>query len=81
MTAQARGSKACGPCSTKPRSSHHRRPNQGNDLVKLLTNMSLSVLCLLTGHTARAVRDDPALREVVPRLLDEANNIASKLLP
>ena len=28
---------------------------------KLLTNMSMSVLCLLTGQTARAVRDDPAL--------------------
>ena len=30
---------------------------------KLLTNMSMSVLCLLTGQTARAVRDDPALAE------------------
>ena len=29
---------------------------------KLLTNMSMSVLCLLTGQTARAVRDDPALQ-------------------
>jgi len=43
---------------------------------KLLTNMSMSVLCLLTGQTARAVRDDAALRDVVPRLLDEANSIA-----
>jgi 2-dehydropantoate 2-reductase len=42
---------------------------------KLLTNMSMSVLCLLTGQTARAVRDDPALRDVVPRLLDEANAV------
>jgi len=25
--------------------------------------MSISVLCLLTGQTARAVRDDPALRD------------------
>jgi 2-dehydropantoate 2-reductase len=40
---------------------------------KLLTNMSMSVLCLMTGQTARGVRDDPALRDVVPRLLDEAN--------
>jgi 2-dehydropantoate 2-reductase len=48
---------------------------------KLLTNMSLSVLCLLTGQTARAVRDDPALREVVPRLLDEANSIAQSYIP
>ena len=48
---------------------------------KLLTNMSMSVLCLLTGQTARAVRDDPALREVVPRLLDEANSVAQGYIP
>jgi 2-dehydropantoate 2-reductase len=48
---------------------------------KLLTNMSMSVLCLLTGQTARAVRDDDALREVVPRLLDEANAIAQSCYP
>jgi 2-dehydropantoate 2-reductase len=44
--------------------------------TKLLTNMSMSVLCLVTGLTARAVRDDPDLREVIPRLLDEANGVA-----
>ncbi len=48
---------------------------------KLLTNMSLSVLCLITGQTARAVRDDPALRDVVPRLLEEANSIAQSCFP
>ena len=48
---------------------------------KLLTNMSMSVLCLLTGQTARAVRDDPALAEIVPRLLDEANSIAQSCFP
>jgi 2-dehydropantoate 2-reductase len=48
---------------------------------KLLTNMSMSVLCLLTGQTARAVRDDPALREVLPRLLDEANGVAQSCIP
>lgn len=48
---------------------------------KLLTNMSMSVLCLLTGQTARAVRDDPALAEVVPRLLDEANSVAQSCFP
>jgi 2-dehydropantoate 2-reductase len=37
---------------------------------KLMTNMS--VLCLLAGQTAKGVRDDPALRDVVPRLLEEA---------
>lgn len=49
--------------------------------AKLLTNMSLSVVCLLTGQTARAVRDDPALRDVLPRLLDEANSIAQHYIP
>lgn len=48
---------------------------------KLLTNMSMSVLCLLTGLTARAVRDDPALQHVIPRLLDEANGIAQSCCP
>jgi 2-dehydropantoate 2-reductase len=48
---------------------------------KLLTNMSMSVLCLLTGLTARAVRDDSDLRDVVPRLLDEANAIAQSCFP
>ena len=48
---------------------------------KLLTNMSMSVLCLLTGQTARAVRDDPALADVIPRLLDEANAIAQSCYP
>jgi 2-dehydropantoate 2-reductase len=48
---------------------------------KLLTNMSMSVLCVLTGQTARAVRDDPALRDVVPQLLDEANAIGQSCYP
>ena len=48
---------------------------------KLLTNMSMSVLCMLTGQTARAVRDDPALADVIPRLLDEANSIAQRYIP
>jgi len=48
---------------------------------KLLTNMSMSVLCLLTGQTARAVRDDPALADLVPRLLEEANSIAQSCYP
>jgi 2-dehydropantoate 2-reductase len=48
---------------------------------KLLTNMSMSVLCLLTGQTARGVRDDAALGEVIPRLLDEANSVAQSCFP
>ena len=49
--------------------------------TKLLTNMSMSVLCLLTGQTARGVRDDPDLQEVIPRLLDEANSVAQSCFP
>jgi len=48
---------------------------------KLLTNMSMSVLCLLTGQTARGVRDEPALQQVIPRLLDEANAVAQSCIP
>jgi 2-dehydropantoate 2-reductase len=48
---------------------------------KLLTNMSMSVLCLLTGQTARGVRDDPDLADVIPRLLDEANSVAQSCYP
>lgn len=48
---------------------------------KLLTNMSLSVLCLLTGQTARGVRDDQAFAEVIPRMLSEANEIAQHFIP
>jgi 2-dehydropantoate 2-reductase len=48
---------------------------------KLLTNMSMSVLCVITGQTARAVRDDPALRDLVPRLLDEANSVGQSCFP
>ena len=48
---------------------------------KLLTNMSLSVLCLLTGQTARGVRDDPVMQDVIPRLVEEANQIAQAYIP
>ncbi len=48
---------------------------------KLLTNMTLSVLCLLTGQTARAVRDDPAFTDVTPRMLNEANEVAQHFIP
>ncbi|WP_291863922.1 ketopantoate reductase family protein [Bradyrhizobium sp.] len=49
--------------------------------TKLLTNMSMSVLCLLTGQTARAVRDEPDLQGIIPRLLDEANAVARSCFP
>ena len=49
--------------------------------TKLLTNMSMSVLCLLTGQTARAVRDEPDLQDIIPRLLDEANAVAQSCFP
>jgi 2-dehydropantoate 2-reductase len=48
---------------------------------KLLTNMSMSVLCLVTGQTARGVREDPALKDVVPRLVAEADSIAQSCYP
>jgi len=48
---------------------------------KLLTNMSMSVLCVLTGQTARAVRDEPALHDIIPRLLEEANSVAQSFIP
>ena len=48
---------------------------------KLLTNMSLSVLCLITGQTAKGVRQDPALRDVVPRLLEEAQAVGQSCCP
>jgi 2-dehydropantoate 2-reductase len=48
---------------------------------KLLTNMSMSVLCLVTGQTAKAVREDPALGDIVPRLLDEANGVGQSCFP
>ena len=48
---------------------------------KLLTNMSMSVLCLLTGQTARAVRDEPALRDVIPCVLEEANAVGQSFIP
>ncbi len=48
---------------------------------KLLTNMSMSVLCLLTGQTARGVRDDPDLADIVPRLMEEANAVGQSCIP
>jgi 2-dehydropantoate 2-reductase len=48
---------------------------------KLLTNMSMSIMCLLTGQTARAVRNEPLLKDVIPPLLDEANAIAQSACP
>jgi 2-dehydropantoate 2-reductase len=48
---------------------------------KLMTNMSMSVLCLITGQTAKAARAEPALREAVPRLLEEAQAIGQSCCP
>ena len=49
--------------------------------TKLIGNMSVSVLCLVTGQTSKAAMQDPALREVVPRLLAEAQAIGQSCLP
>jgi 2-dehydropantoate 2-reductase len=48
---------------------------------KLMTNMSMSVLCLITGQTAKGARQDPALRDIVPRLLEEAQAIGQSCYP
>src|ERR1700687_85221 len=48
---------------------------------KLMTNMSMSVLCLITGQTAKGAREEPALRDVVPRLLEEAQAIGRSCCP
>jgi 2-dehydropantoate 2-reductase len=48
---------------------------------KLMTNMSMSVLCLITGQTAKGARQEPALRDVVPRLLEEAQAIGQSCYP
>jgi 2-dehydropantoate 2-reductase len=48
---------------------------------KLMTNMSMSVLCLITGQTAKGARIEPALRDVVPRLLEEAHAIGRSCCP
>ena len=78
----ARGSNACEPLLDEAAIQSPPMPRIREAIwSKLLTNMSMSVLCLLTGQTARAVRDDPALREVVPRLLEEANSIAQSCIP
>jgi 2-dehydropantoate 2-reductase len=49
--------------------------------TKLIGNMSISVLCLLTGQTVKAAMQEPALRDVVPRLLDEAQAIGRSCYP
>jgi 2-dehydropantoate 2-reductase len=49
--------------------------------TKLIGNMSISVLCLLTGQTVKAAVQDPALRDVVPRLLEEAQAIGRSCYP
>jgi 2-dehydropantoate 2-reductase len=47
----------------------------------LIGNMSVSVLCLITGQTAKAALQDPALRDVIPRLLEEAQAIGQSCCP
>jgi 2-dehydropantoate 2-reductase len=49
--------------------------------TKLTSNMSVSVLCAVTGKSARASSEDPALRDVVQRLLDEGQAVARTCYP
>ena len=49
--------------------------------TKLIGNMTVSVLCLITGQTARTAMQDPALHDVLPRLLEEAQAISQSCYP
>jgi 2-dehydropantoate 2-reductase len=49
--------------------------------TKLTSNMSVSVLCAVTGKTAKASTEDAALRDVVQRLLDEGQAVARSCYP
>jgi 2-dehydropantoate 2-reductase len=49
--------------------------------TKLIGNMSISVVCLLTGQTVKQAVQDPALRDVVPRLLEEAQAVGRSCCP
>jgi 2-dehydropantoate 2-reductase len=49
--------------------------------TKLTSNMTVSVMCLLTGKTARACSENPALVDVVPRLMDEAQVVGRCCYP
>jgi 2-dehydropantoate 2-reductase len=49
--------------------------------TKLTSNMSVSILCVLTGKTAKLSTEDPALLNFVPRLLDEAQAVARSCFP
>ena len=49
--------------------------------TKLTSNMSVSVLCAVTGKSARASSEDSALRDVVQRLLDEGQAVARTCYP
>ncbi len=48
---------------------------------KLTGNMTVSVLCLLTGLTARAALEDPQIAAILPGLRTEAMAIADAYLP
>lgn len=48
---------------------------------KLTGNMTVSVLCLLTGLTARAAVEDPDVAAILPGLRAEATAIAGAYLP
>lgn len=48
---------------------------------KLTGNMTISVICLLTGLTARAAMEDPQVAAILPGLRREAMAIAGAYLP
>lgn len=48
---------------------------------KLISNLTQSVMCLLTGQTTRDVLEDPAFKEIIPRLIEEAHRVAVRCCP
>lgn len=48
---------------------------------KLLTNVTQSVMCLLTGQTSRELLEDPTFSTVFPRLIEEAHQVALSCCP
>jgi 2-dehydropantoate 2-reductase len=49
--------------------------------TKLITNMTLSILCVLTGKDIRDTVQDPAIEPLVPRLLAEGQAVGQACYP
>jgi 2-dehydropantoate 2-reductase len=49
--------------------------------TKLVSNMTLSILCVATGQGIRDTIEDPAIRDLMPRLLAEGLTVAHTCYP